>query len=76
MEKKRITKEEIWEKWGNRLKSISFYKSKTPKTHSEIEWFKFLDDNFKEYKHYKENRLPYSERLLVCRLYRFCYDEQ
>lgn len=39
---KRISKEDIWEKWGTKLIDIDFYKKLSPKNHTEEEWHNYL----------------------------------
>lgn len=68
---KRISKEDIWEKRGTKLKDIDFYKKLTPKNHTEEEWHNYLYKNFDEIDYNKKNNKPYSERFIVCRLYRY-----
>lgn len=45
---KRISKENIWEKRGTKLKDIDFYKKLSSKNHTEEEWHNYLYKNFDE----------------------------
>lgn len=69
---KRISKEEIWRKWGTKLKDIDFYKKMIPKNHTVEEWHNYINKNFDDLDYNKKNNLPYSERFIVSRLYRYC----
>lgn len=60
-------------KWGLKLKSPDFYKKIKAKTHSIEEWHEYIDKNIEEVNYSKRNNLPFSERCVVVRLYRFSY---
>lgn len=62
----------VKEKWGLKLRNPEFYKKIKPKTHSIEEWHKFIDKNIEEANYRKRNNLPFSERCVVVRLYRYC----
>lgn len=67
---KRISKEDIWEKWGTKLIDIDFYKKLSPKNHTEEEWHNYLYKTLMKLIIIKKNK-PYSEIFIVCRLYRY-----
>lgn len=62
----------VKEEWGLKLREPSFYKSMNPKTHSKEEWYKYVDKNIEEVNYREKNNLPYSERLVVVKLYKYC----
>lgn len=62
----------VKEKWGLKLRNPEFYKKIKSKTHSIEEWHKFIDKNIEEANYRKINNLPFSERCVVVRLYRYC----
>lgn len=43
-----------------------------PKNHTIEEWHNYINKNFDELYYNKKNNLPYSERFIVSRLYRYC----
>lgn len=65
-----ISKEKIFEIWGGHLKEAEFYKNMTPKNLSKSEWYKEVDTVLNYAKKRKKLNLPFSEHMLVVKLYR------
>ncbi len=65
-----ISKEQIFEIWVVHLKEPKFYKSMIPKKLSKIEWYNQVDIVLNYAKERKKLNLPFSEHMLVVKLYR------